>query len=114
MPQPDSPLPLVISQSTAFLRRSDRLATEGLFRKSPSRGILRAVEDAYDRGSPVDLELFDDGTHLAAVLVKTLFRALPEPLFGPETYPVIRTCPRADERPSETLAYTKDRIVGCV
>lgn len=110
MPSSEAPLPRVLVQSSAFLRRSGRLATEGLFRKSPSRGILLAVEEAFDRGSPVDLELFDDA-HVAAVLIKTLFRELPAPLLGPKIYPVIRACPK-DSGPA--LAYIKDRIVGCV
>lgn len=114
MPRPNADLPLVISQSTSFLRRSDRLATEGPFRKSPSCGILRALEEAYDRGSPVDLELFRDA-HLAAVLIKTLFKRLPAPLFGPEAYPVIRRCPRIKpESERQALDYIQNRIIGCV
>lgn len=110
-----SNLPLLIRQTTTFLRSNDHLSTEGLFRKSPSRGLLRAVEEAYDRGSPVDLDLLDD-PHLAAVLIKSFFRELERPIVGRELYDVVRACPKEgdDGEGKEMADYVKEKIIGCV
>ncbi|PPQ68825.1 hypothetical protein CVT25_008873 [Psilocybe cyanescens] len=65
---------------------------EGLFRRSPSSSLLRAAQEAYDRGNVVSLEAFAD-PHLAAVLLKKYLRDLPEPIFPESIYGVIRRCP---------------------
>ena len=65
---------------------------EGLFRRSPSSALLRAAQEAYDRGNVVSLESFAD-PHLAAVLLKKYLRDLPDPIFPERTYGVIKRCP---------------------
>jgi len=64
----------------------------GLFRRSPSSALLRAAQEAYDRGNVVSLETFSD-PHLAAVLLKKYLRDLPEPIFPESIYGTIRRCP---------------------
>lgn len=68
------------------------LHEDGLFRRSPLSTLLRAVQDAYDRGNVVSLETFSD-PHLAAVLLKKYLRDLPEPIFPESIYGTIRRCP---------------------
>lgn len=65
---------------------------EGLFRRSPSSSLLRAAQEAYDRGNVVSLDSFGD-PHLAAVLLKKFLRDLPEPIFPESIYGVIKRCP---------------------
>jgi Rho GTPase-activating protein 1 len=65
---------------------------EGLFRRSPSSVLLRAAQDAYDRGNVVSLVSFGD-PNLAAVLIKKYLRDLPDPIFPEASYPTIRRCP---------------------
>jgi len=65
---------------------------EGLFRRSPSSVVLRAAQDAYDRGNVVSLSSFND-PNLAAVLIKKYLRDLPDPLFPESCYPTIKRCP---------------------
>lgn len=64
----------------------------GIFRRSPSSIMLRAAQEAYDRGNVVSLASFGD-PNLAAVLVKKYLRDLPDPIFPESTYPTIRRCP---------------------
>jgi len=71
---------------------STGLHEEGLFRRSPLSTLLRAAQEAYDRGNVVSLETFSD-PHLAAVLLKKYLRDLPEPVFPESMYDTIRRCP---------------------
>lgn len=65
---------------------------EGLFRRSPSSALLRAAQEAYDRGNVLSLETFGD-PYLAAVLIKKYLRDLPKPIFSEAMYPILRRCP---------------------
>ncbi|CAG8661628.1 9231_t:CDS:2, partial [Scutellospora calospora] len=80
-------LPRVVRDCVAYLR-SEGLETEGVFRRSPSSVLLRQAKEAYDRGNPVNLE--DYGVHVAAVLLKMFFNALPVPVFPMETYDTLK------------------------
>lgn len=97
-------IPRVVRDSILFLRERG-LAEEGLFRRSPSSVMLRAAQDAYDRGNVVSLENFGD-PHLAAVLLKKYLRDLPEPVFPERLYPLIRRCPSPTNDPSDMTSVT--------
>lgn len=88
---------------------------EGLFRRSPSSSLLRAAQEAYDRGNVVSLDTFSD-PHLAAVLLKKYLRDLPEPLFPETMYPIIRRCPmpsgvRDEEGEMASVQYIRELIL---
>lgn len=136
-------IPRVVKDSIQFLRDSGMfwfyippirrfhnacpgLEGEGLFRRSPSSTMLRAAQDAYDRGmvtqSPtrppnssftgnvVSLNNFGD-PFLAAVLIKKYLRDLPEPIFPDRLYPIIRRCPPPTSDPSDMAALTYVRDI---
>lgn len=138
-------IPRVVRDSIQFLRDSgmshlpfsqDRfpcccigLESEGLFRRSPSSAMLRAAQDAYDRGKPSDsyvntffdvcfflignvvsLNTFGD-PFLAAVLIKKYLRDLPDPIFPEKLYPMILRCPSPTNGPSDMAAITYIRDV---
>ncbi|CAG8748096.1 31555_t:CDS:2, partial [Racocetra persica] len=75
-------LPRVVKDCVAYIR------SEGVFRRSPSSVLLRQAKEAYDRGNPVNLK--DYGVHVAAVLLKMFFNALPVPVFPVETYDTLK------------------------
>ncbi|CAA7264927.1 unnamed protein product [Cyclocybe aegerita] len=111
-------IPRVVRDAIQFLRDSG-MQDEGLFRRSPSSALLRAAQDAYDRGNVVSLETFGD-PHLAAVLIKKYLRDLPEPIFPESTYSSIRRCPiPVGSRPQEldheaelaAVQYVRDVIL---
>ncbi|CAK5266962.1 unnamed protein product, partial [Mycena citricolor] len=113
-------LPRPVKDCIQFIRETG-LEEEGLFRRSPSSAMLRAAQEAYDRGHFVSLETFGD-PHLAAVLVKKYLRDLPEPIFPESLYAVIRRCPAPSatldtsdsvtiERDLAAVAYVRDSIL---
>ncbi|KAF9451830.1 hypothetical protein P691DRAFT_723220 [Macrolepiota fuliginosa MF-IS2] len=104
-------IPRVVKDSIQFLRDSG-LEEEGLFRRSPSSAMLRAAQDAYDRGNVVSLNNFGD-PYLAAVLIKKYLRDLPEPIFPEQLYPIIRRCPPPTSNPSDVaaVAYIRDILL---
>jgi hypothetical protein len=83
------PITLFMCDRTYFFTG---LHEDGLFRRSPLSTLLRAAQEAYDRGNVVSLETFSD-PHLAAVLLKKYLRDLPEPIFPERMYATIRRCP---------------------
>ncbi|KAF8898072.1 Rho GTPase activation protein [Mucidula mucida] len=107
----NSALPRPIKDAIQYLRETG-LYEEGLFRRSPSSALLRAAQDAYDRGNVVNLETFGD-QHLAAVLIKKFLRDLPEPVFGEEMYAVIRRCPevKSDLADMAAVRYVREAIL---
>ncbi|KAK0457422.1 uncharacterized protein EV420DRAFT_1629839 [Desarmillaria tabescens] len=97
-------IPRVVKDSIQFLRDTG-MEEEGLFRRSPSSALLRAAQEAYDRGNVVSLETFGD-PHLAAVLLKKYLRDLPEPIFPETLYPTIRRCPIPSSDPADMAAVS--------
>ncbi|KAJ7037499.1 hypothetical protein C8F04DRAFT_413549 [Mycena alexandri] len=113
-------IPRVVKDAIQFIREAG-MSEEGLFRRSPSSVLLKAAQDAYDRGNVVSLDTFGD-PHLAAVLLKKYLRDLPEPIIPENLYPVVRRCPMpsssADttdpanvERDLASIAYVRDVLL---
>lgn len=114
-----------------LIYRSLGMEQEGLFRRSPASVLLRAAQEAYDRGKylllvcvfrqssthpslghMVFLETFGD-PHLAAVLLKKYLRDLPEPIFPESLYPVIRRCPPCTNDPTDmsSVVYIRETLL---
>lgn len=104
-------IPRVVKEAIQFLRDTG-MQEEGLFRRSPATALLRAAQDAYDRGNVVSLETFGD-PHLAAVLLKKYLRDLPEPLFPESLYNLIRKCPAPTSDPTDMsgVMYIRDVLL---
>ncbi|KAI9344825.1 divergent CRAL/TRIO domain-containing protein [Zopfochytrium polystomum] len=82
-------LPRVVKDCTRYIR-ANGLKSEGIFRRSPNAQQLRLIREEYDRNSPqIDLSSHG-GTQLAAVLLKTFFKELPNPVFDASKYEVIQ------------------------
>ncbi|KAG6856077.1 hypothetical protein H0H87_007607 [Tephrocybe sp. NHM501043] len=107
-------LPRVVKDSIQYLRENG-LHHEGLFRRSPASVMLKAAQDAYDRGHVVSLKTFGD-PHLAAVLIKKYFRDLPEPIFPESLYPLIRRCPLPTDDPSDiaSVLYIREILLPTI
>ncbi|KAG6864402.1 hypothetical protein C0991_009853 [Blastosporella zonata] len=107
-------LPRVVKDSIQYLRENG-LLEEGLFRRSPASVMLKAAQDAYDRGNVVSLKTFGD-PHLAAVLLKKYLRDLPEPIFPENLYPLIRRCPLPTNDPSDvgSVIYIRDTLLTAI
>ncbi|KAL7058870.1 hypothetical protein AAHC03_013625 [Spirometra sp. Aus1] len=79
-----SPIPQVLEDSVMYIRQYS-LDLEGLFRRSARSILVQAAQQTYNEGGRVKFENFDD-PHLPAVLIKTFFRELSEPILTYELY----------------------------
>uniref|UniRef100_A0A3Q3NDY4 Rho GTPase activating protein 8 n=1 Tax=Mastacembelus armatus TaxID=205130 RepID=A0A3Q3NDY4_9TELE len=77
-------IPPVIQQTVSYLKHKG-LRTEGIFRRSARVQLIKDVQKLYNLGKPVDFEQYDD-VHVAAVILKTFLRELPEPLLTFRVY----------------------------
>ncbi|KIY50664.1 Rho GTPase activation protein [Fistulina hepatica ATCC 64428] len=104
-------IPRVVRDCIAYIRET-ALQEPGLFRRSPQSVMLRAAQDAYDRGNAISLESFGD-PHLAAVLLKKYLRDLPQPIFPERLYPTIRRCPppTSDASDIAAVSYLRDVLL---
>ncbi|VDK76836.1 unnamed protein product [Dibothriocephalus latus] len=83
-----NPIPQVLDDCVVYIRQHflvGPLDSEGLFRRSARTILVQAAQQTYNEGSRVKFENFDD-PHLPAVLIKTFFRELSEPVLTYELY----------------------------
>ncbi|KAM9327910.1 rho GTPase-activating protein 1 [Pholidichthys leucotaenia] len=80
----DDPVPVVMRDTIGFLSEQG-LEIEGLFRRSANVTLVKEVQLRYNSGSTVDFREIED-VHLAAVILKTFLRELPEPLLTYQLY----------------------------
>ncbi|XP_059537389.1 rho GTPase-activating protein 8 isoform X3 [Myotis daubentonii] len=77
-------IPPVLRLTVTYLREKG-LRTEGLFRRSASVQTVREVQRLYNQGKPVNFEDYGD-VHVAAAVLKTFLRELPQPLLTATAY----------------------------
>uniref|UniRef100_A0A3P8SI92 Rho GTPase activating protein 1 n=1 Tax=Amphiprion percula TaxID=161767 RepID=A0A3P8SI92_AMPPE len=73
-----------VSQSCVVLLPTG-LEIEGIFRRSANVTLVKEVQLRYNSGGTVDFREIED-VHLAAVILKTFLRELPEPLLTYQLY----------------------------
>lgn len=71
-------LPRVLQESMETIRNRG-LEFKGIFRVSPNMQQLRMAKELYERDEPIDLA--DYGPAVAAGLIKSYLRDMPEPIF---------------------------------
>uniref|UniRef100_A0A8C8LW48 Rho GTPase-activating protein 1 n=1 Tax=Oncorhynchus tshawytscha TaxID=74940 RepID=A0A8C8LW48_ONCTS len=77
-------VPLVMRDTVAFLMEQG-LEIEGIFRRSANVTLVKDVQHRYNSGEEVSFSQMED-VHLAAVILKTFLRELPEPLLTYQLY----------------------------
>lgn len=78
------PIPLVMRDTISFLSEQG-LEIEGIFRRSANVTLVKEVQLRYNSGVTVNFRAMED-IHLAAVILKTFLRELPEPLLTYQLY----------------------------
>ncbi|XP_039649206.1 rho GTPase-activating protein 1 isoform X2 [Perca fluviatilis] len=94
------PVPVVMRDTISFLCEQG-LEIEGIFRRSANVTLVKEVQLRYNSGATVNFREMED-VHLAAVILKTFLRELPEPLLTYQLYNDIvnftYTCTDTDTR----------------
>uniref|UniRef100_A0A3P9MB54 Rho GTPase activating protein 1 n=1 Tax=Oryzias latipes TaxID=8090 RepID=A0A3P9MB54_ORYLA len=78
------PVPMVMKDTINFLSEQG-VEIEGIFRRSANVTLVKEVQAKYNSGEPVNFRDMED-VHLAAVILKTFLRELPEPLLTFQLY----------------------------
>lgn len=76
-------IPPIVRQCVEFLSQPDALETEGIFRRTGNRAVIKELQRACNKGEQVT---FRNDPHNAAVLLKTFLRDLEEPLLTFDLY----------------------------
>ncbi|KAA8579850.1 hypothetical protein FQN60_006943, partial [Etheostoma spectabile] len=79
-----NPVPVVMTDTISFLSEQG-LEIEGIFRRSANVTLVKEVQLRYNSGATVNFREMED-VHLAAVILKTFLRELPEPLLTYQLY----------------------------
>ncbi|XP_068612423.1 rho GTPase-activating protein 1 [Brachionichthys hirsutus] len=77
-------VPVVMRDTVGFLTEQG-LEIEGIFRRSANVTLVKEVQLKYNSGAAVNFREMED-VHLAAVILKTFLRELPEPLLTFQLY----------------------------
>ncbi|KAM7365243.1 hypothetical protein PAMP_016188 [Pampus punctatissimus] len=80
----DNAVPVVMRDTINFLSEQG-LEIEGIFRRSANVTLVKEVQLKYNSGVAVNFTEMED-VHLAAVILKTFLRELPEPLMTYQLY----------------------------
>ncbi|KAM7375004.1 hypothetical protein PAMA_014205 [Pampus argenteus] len=80
----DNAVPVVMRDTINFLSEQG-LEIEGIFRRSANVTLVKEVQLKYNSGAAVNFSEMED-VHLAAVILKTFLRELPEPLLTYQLY----------------------------
>ncbi|XP_076008484.1 rho GTPase-activating protein 1 [Genypterus blacodes] len=80
----DDLVPVVMRDTIGFLSEQG-LEIEGIFRRSANVTLVKEVQLKYNSDDPVSFREMED-IHLAAVILKTFLRELPEPLLTYHLY----------------------------
>lgn len=81
----DDGVPTLIEDCIEYITSSGKITTEGIFRRSVGLGTVNELKAKYNKGESVSLEAWND-VQLAAVLMKSFFRELREPLLTFKLY----------------------------
>eukprot|EP01136_Pigoraptor_vietnamica_P045116 Opistho-1_new@22690 len=79
-------IPFPLEATIGYIRREGGLKTEGIFRRTAAVGAIKQAKEALDH-ERADFNVgSEDNVHVAAVLLKTFLRELPEPLLTFELF----------------------------
>ncbi|KAK5847976.1 hypothetical protein PBY51_017063 [Eleginops maclovinus] len=104
-PDEDS-VPVVMRDTISFLSEKG-LEIEGIFRRSANVTLVKETQLQYNSGATVNFREIED-VHLAAVILKTFLRELPEPLL---TYQLYNDIVNFSSVPSESQAEQLKALV---
>ncbi|KAJ2475454.1 hypothetical protein IWW56_005409 [Coemansia sp. RSA 2131] len=103
-------LPAPVADALDYLY-TNALEVPDLFRRTPPPPTLQKVRSQYEAGGHVSVAYAVWGEHVAAAVLKTWCRELPQPIIPPHYYELIRQMPDPAAQPDQAAAYARDVIL---
>lgn len=110
-------IPQVVQSCISFLDNENALQTEGIFRRSPNVKTVTDIQAVFNQGKAVNFADYEpQSVHIAAVILKSFFRELEEPLLTFDLYNDVIdfqqiTTGNSEDRQIEKLVVAKSLIL---
>ncbi|KAJ2636949.1 hypothetical protein GGF40_002687 [Coemansia sp. RSA 1286] len=103
-------LPAPVADAVDYLY-THALQVQDLFRRSPPSSTLQKVRSQYESEGHVSVTYAVWGEHVAAAILKTWCRELPQPVIPAHYYELIRQMPDPAEHQDQAAAYARDVVL---
>ncbi|KAJ2456979.1 hypothetical protein GGF42_002946 [Coemansia sp. RSA 2424] len=103
-------LPPPVSDAVDYLY-THALGVQDLFRRSPPSTTLQKVRSQYEAKGHASVTYAVWGEHVAAAILKTWCRELPQPIVPAHYYELIRQTPDPALQPEQSAAYVRDVVL---
>ncbi|KAJ2455377.1 hypothetical protein EV183_000913 [Coemansia sp. RSA 2336] len=103
-------LPAPVADALDYLY-TNALEVPDLFRRTPPPPTLQKVRNQYEAAGHVSVAYAVWGEHVAAAVLKTWCRELPQPIIPPQYYELIRQIPDPAQHPDQAAAYARDIVL---
>ncbi|KAJ2159104.1 hypothetical protein GGF46_003259 [Coemansia sp. RSA 552] len=103
-------LPAPVADALDYLY-THALEVQDLFRRSPPPPTLQKVRNQYEAAGHVSVTYAVWGEHVAAAVLKTWCRELPQPIIPPHYYELIRQMPDPAQQAEAAAAYARDVVL---
>lgn len=105
-------VPKVVKACISYLDNENALQTEGIFRRSANTTTVKDLQEQFNNATVVDFdEHGEQGVHLAAVILKSFFRELEEPILTFDLYDDVLDFQQRAHHRIEKLAVAKSMIL---
>ncbi|KAJ2669363.1 hypothetical protein IWW42_004660 [Coemansia sp. RSA 1085] len=103
-------LPAPVADALDYLY-TNALEVPDLFRRTPPPPTLQKLRNQYEAAGHVSVAYAVWGEHVAAAVLKTWCRELPQPIIPPQYYELIRQLPDPAQHPDQAAVYTRDIVL---
>ncbi|KAJ2714144.1 hypothetical protein H4R19_001881, partial [Coemansia spiralis] len=103
-------LPAPVADALDYLY-THALEVPDLFRRAPPPATLQQVRSRYEAGRHASVAYATWGEHVAAAVLKSFCRELPQPVVPPQYYELVRQTPDPQAQPTQAGVYVRDVIL---
>ncbi|KAJ2787498.1 hypothetical protein GGI15_000685 [Coemansia interrupta] len=103
-------LPAPVADALDYLY-TNALEVQDLFRRSPPSSTLQKVRNQYESEGHISVTYAVWGEHVAAAMLKTWCRELPQPIIPSHYYEIIRQLPDPVTHLEQAAAYARDVVL---
>lgn len=103
-------LPAPVADALDYLY-THALEVQDLFRRAPSSTSLQQVRRKYEADGNTSVTYAMWGEHVAAAMLKTWCRELPQPIVPSHYYELIRQMPDPTSQPEQAASYARDVVL---